>query len=111
MTVLKEKGLSNEAVTQVTGHKNLASVQRYHRKRNNKSYQEMSKILTESKSNENFVYSPEPSSSGISYMRRVHCEEDVVISKRRRVDENIPEDQSPKTVNLIGPFYNCNFSF
>ena len=71
----------------------------------------MNKILTESKSNENFVCSPELLSSGISCMRRVHCEEEVVISKRRRVDENVPEDQSSKTVNLTGPFYNCNFSF
>lgn len=45
VTVLKEQGYSNEEVASVTGHKNVASVQKYSRNRTDKRIHKMSNAL------------------------------------------------------------------
>jgi integrase len=97
VTILKEQGHSNAEISQITGHKNEMSVERYKRKRQDEDYEDLSRSLQTG------------SSSTVVQLNRA-SKGRIVVSRPIPQTDDIT-DQQPTAINVSfnGTFYNCNF--
>ena len=101
ITVLKENGFSNSEIAANTGHKNPASIERYHRKRRDRDFQTMSSALQVEASSRRVTIHP------LSKSARIVAEE----AKSNAISiPSIPSSTS-LTMNFQGTFKNCSFNF
>jgi len=128
VSVLKNRGYSNEEVASITGHKNVTSVQRYARHLNNSSLQKISDSLDQGKSQTastsastavipNGEHEQEHSEAPVDegeVVRSVSEWREITIKKRKIENSNGSSsdgDSQTKVIHIYGPFNDCSFSF
>ena len=97
ITVLKENGFSNSEIAVNTGHKNTASIERYHRKRRDLEFQGMSSALHLESSSRKVSIIP------VGKKGKISVEETQELSGQ-------PESSVSIRFNFQGTFNNCSFS-
>ena len=111
VSVLQERGVSNEHIATITGHKNSSSLQHYTRHRTESTLKQINNCLNDGKT-----------SIQIEKQARLMTENTGVLmlqnqkhSEKRNTINSESDDEgagpSSKFVKIVGPFNNCTFNF
>ena len=115
VTILQEKGIPNEEIAKVTGHKNPMSVYRYSRYRKDDKLQLISGHLNSEKSNnESYGTSKRTYEMAIENGMKeneMECiERDVCENNCTNINQNFHESITKETVQSKFIFSNCTFN-
>jgi site-specific recombinase XerD len=113
VSVLQERGVSNEHISMVTGHKNASSLQHYTRLRTEKTLQEIGDHLNDGKrASENSKHELKKESVFQSNEIIVKRTSETCATTATCGGETNAEDPCPtKIVKIVGPFNQCTFNF